>query len=501
MIQQAQQAVTIQNVGPIEQLKITCPPDGGVVVLRGRNGSGKSTALKSAESLAGSKGKLSSRDESRQSGHVQGFGVRLNIGNKTTRAGEIEVASLEGKLNIADLVEPLLKDPAAADRQRIKALVSLTGDAPTCAQFASVIGDDMADFIGGATWSSKDTLEVAVKAKRDLEGAARLKENEANLREGQAKGLEESAKDIDMSGESDEQVLREAHMQASGNMRVLRERQDAAVQSAGNLAKARIALHDVKTAYTGPTVDEATQEVLAKDRSVGFSVSIVSQLEKELAKLEKELAEARANAKHCDIQRDAAKTTLKAAEEYTEAVAMYEAVLEGTATKAPDQSELDVAQQALDEASIALETGAIIRMAQAKLAEAESVRKIANDAAIIADRLRLAAAQIDDVLSAAIKTPQLFVRDGRLYTMHATRGEMLFHELSEGERWTLAFEIAAPIVGERGIMILPQGAWESLDPDNRRHVASLAIHYKIIVLTAEATSDELRAELFEGQVA
>ena len=489
-----QKNMTIKDVGPIEQLAIQCPVDGGVVVLRGRNGSGKSTALKSAEALVAGKGKLSSRDDCRSSGRIDGFGGTMVIGAKTTRAGEIEVASLEGRLNIADLVEPPLKDPAAADRQRIKALVSLTGVEPTCKAFADIIGDEMADFIAGATWSGKDMLDVAVKAKRDLEGAARIKENESSMREGQAKGLEESAKDIDMSGESDETVLRESHMQASGNLRVLRERQEAAIKSADKLAHARVSLQSAEDSYSGPSIRDALEHVEKTDDALAEANRVVSRLQKQLD-------EATHTAERKQDEYKAAKISLQLAEQHTETVAMYKSVLEGTATKAPEQSDLDAAETALNEASLALENGAIIRRAKGKIAEAAQVREIANEAAYTASQLRIAATQIDEVLSNAIKTPQLFVRDGRLYTMHATRGETLFHELSEGERWTLAFDIAAPIVGEHGIMILPQGAWESLDPENRAHVAALAAKYKITVLTAEATSDGLRAELFEGQVA
>jgi ABC-type Na+ transport system ATPase subunit NatA len=51
-------AIAIKNVGPIEQLAISVPPGGGVTVLRGRNGSGKTTALRAAESVLRGEGKL-----------------------------------------------------------------------------------------------------------------------------------------------------------------------------------------------------------------------------------------------------------------------------------------------------------------------------------------------------------------------------------------------------------------------------------------------------------
>lgn len=33
--------LTLENVGPVQSLAIECPEDGGLVVLRGRNGAGK----------------------------------------------------------------------------------------------------------------------------------------------------------------------------------------------------------------------------------------------------------------------------------------------------------------------------------------------------------------------------------------------------------------------------------------------------------------------------
>ncbi|HAI12646.1 MAG TPA: hypothetical protein DCM28_13140 [Phycisphaerales bacterium] len=486
-----QQNVNIENIGPIEQLDIKCPPDGGVVVLRGRNGLGKSTALSSAQALVSGNGKLSTRDDAPSAGRVNGFGAMIHVGAKTTRAGEVEVSSIEGKLNIADLVKPPLKDPVAADRQRIKALISITGVEPTAKAFADVIGNEMADYVSAATWAGKDMLDVASKAKRDLEQAARGKEDEANLREGQAKAHEEAASGVDMSGECDEQKLRNASTIASGNLRVLQERQEASERSANQLAEAREKLDQVKANYTGPTVDQAIADVKSSENNLASATATVNNLERQLA-------EAKSAQERIDLKLQSARSSLRAAEEYTEAVAMYEAVLEGTATKAPSPDELEAAQQAMDDASNALEQGALIRNAMAKLREAKDARDQANKAAVTASRLRDSAKLIDNVLSNAIENDQLFVRDGRLCTNHHARGETLFGDLSEGERWTKAFDVAAPIVGEHGILILPQNFWEGLDPHNRAHVADLARHHKIVVLTAEATDGELRAEQFEG---
>ncbi|RMF87703.1 MAG: hypothetical protein D6741_20230 [Planctomycetota bacterium] len=70
--------IQIENVGPIERLAIPLP-DAGVVVLRGRNGSGKSHALAAVDSLVGGRGKVPCRDGAKK-GIVEGVGAKITIG-------------------------------------------------------------------------------------------------------------------------------------------------------------------------------------------------------------------------------------------------------------------------------------------------------------------------------------------------------------------------------------------------------------------------------------
>jgi len=491
--------IAIKDIGPVKTLDINIPPEGGLVVLRGRNGSGKTTALRATEALVRGEGKLETRDESRGSGMVDGFGARLMIGKKTTRAGEIEVSSLEGRLNIADLVEPLLKDPAAADRARIKALVSLSGVEPTKEQFAAVIGEELAGYVSAATWANKDLLDVAVKAKRDLEAKARLSEDEAKMREGQAKGIIDAHKDVDLSGQCDEQTLRDAHMKASNRVSVLKDREQAAIESENATYKAQQRLAKLNAEYKGPTVEKADEAYAESSDVDDIAAQKIDRLKLQLRDAEHELTLALGNQQNT-------KNTMTSAHQHFATIAECESILNATGAQAPDPDEVETANAELDAAAQAVEHGAIIRRAKHELAKAEQHKREALVAATLGEKLRQAAGQIDDVLSNAISTDALFVRDGRLYTNEYKRGATgeeptLFHELSEGERWTMAFDIAAPVVnagcddGELGILVVPQGAYESLDPTNREHLKQLAIKHHIGVITAEATDGELRAEV------
>lgn len=478
--------IEVSNVGPIERLAVTVPTDGGVVVLRGRNGSGKSTALEAAEALAGKPAKLTTRDGARGAGQVNGLGATLLLGRKVTRAGEVEVASLEGRISIADLVQPPIKDPAAADRQRIKALVSLTGVEPSVSMFREVVGDAVDDI--EVDWTG-DVVEVAGRVKRALETKARAAEREADVREGQAKNAEDAAKGIGEDEPHDEGALRAAHIEAASAYRSLEDRNRQAWAAADKIQTARGKLEATRAGYTGPTVEEAKGSEASAEQVYRDSCAVVTRLEAELR-------DAKHNAEQAHMEWSHAAEATHRAVQHAQTVASYEEALQAAVPEPVDPDALQAAYDAAQAAAAAVERGAIVRQALAKRQEVSRFREDALAKQVEAEKLRLAAGQIDDALSRQITTERLYVQDGRLYASGHARGDVEFAELSEGERWTLAFDAVAPIVGERGLIVLPQSAWEGLDPDNRRHVAALAGKHKLVVITAEADEGDIRAEAF-----
>jgi energy-coupling factor transporter ATP-binding protein EcfA2 len=96
-----------------------------VVVLTGRNGSGKSHALEAVSAATTGKGKPPLKDMAK-SGVVSVPGVTMTVSRSVRRQGELQVETLEGRLSIADLVDPGFVDPERADAKRIKALVGLS---------------------------------------------------------------------------------------------------------------------------------------------------------------------------------------------------------------------------------------------------------------------------------------------------------------------------------------------------------------------------------------
>src|SRR4051812_26323747 len=97
--------ITIENVGPVSNLSLPYLPHGGVVVLTGPQGAGKSITLSALETAATGKGRVPVKDGELR-GKVDAFGVTMTIGKSTRRSGEPEVIGLEGKMDVATLVDP-----------------------------------------------------------------------------------------------------------------------------------------------------------------------------------------------------------------------------------------------------------------------------------------------------------------------------------------------------------------------------------------------------------
>jgi len=127
----------------------------------------------------------------------------------------------------------------------------------------------------------------------------------------------------------------------------------------------------------------------------------------------------------------------------------------------------------------------------------EELMAQANEAERQESLLRHAAWGTDEVLTGLVSrvTKRLRVENGRLVT-DTDRGAEPFGELSPGERWRIALEIAAEQVGKGGLVTVPQEAWEALDPLNRAEIAEIARSVGVVIITAEADEhNQIEAEV------
>jgi len=463
--------INIQDVGPIEALDIPIPPEGGVVVLRGANGVGKTSALDAARRLLGNTQQLSCRD-GQQKGMVEGLGVKVTVGRSTRRTGELEAIHLEGKLSIDELVDPGLKSDEAADAKRIRAMVSLSGIAADENLFREEVGEDIYTQAVSGEKNELDLLEMSSQIKADLHGYARRRESEAVSQKGQASGYRQAAGEVSDTP-VDEAAIKAMMLETAKRESALQEYRKATLELRGKAEEARKAL-DESGAPTPQEVDAARSKSETATGAVKAARSALAKAERKESKQLAELAR---------IERAA-----------SEVVGHRKTITDAEAADCPSEAVIKAAAEEAREASEEWDQAAAQRDAHAKLLRAEEHDALGKKATEQAVNARDAAKACDHVLEKAIRSDVLRVSDGRLY-VSTSRGPTLFGELSDGERWEIAIDLAAERVGEGGLIVVPQSAWEGLDTTNRTIVASRAKERKVIVITAEAQRSGEMAEL------
>lgn len=489
------ETIELTDIGPVETLSIPIPEEGGVVVLRGANGTGKSSALRAVDRLATGKKEIpvSARDGAAR-GQISGCGVTLRVARSITRTGELEVESLDGRLSVADLVDPGLKGAEEADNRRIKALVQLSGVKPDVDLFHSLF-ENPSDFDAvtkGKNLETDDILILADRIKRAIEEAARLAEGDANQQSAEAAACREAASSIDTSVETDEA---ENQINLEIAVRVHQEKISGfqeAERHNSNFAQARQRIEEAKQNASGLSVSETRENLSTAENNLQNSVS-------EVSRLRAELAQAEINQQHALEIKSHWVERLREAERSAEALSGLKEIVEAGEISGPTKEEIEQSEKDVLAARQRIEAGALARRALDHLAKEKEHLDLRDASTSLAESLRGAARRVDDVLSeqiAKLGVP-LQVRAGRLISTDHKRGATLFAELSDGERWRIALDIAIEAVGENGLLSIPQTAYEGLDPTNRRMIAEHVKGRGVVILTAEATDGDLRAEIDE----
>ena len=181
--------IKITNVGPIKAAELPVPEEGGIVVLRGPNGAGKYHALRALEALLdGNSEKPPTRDGA-GAGMVEGFGAMLVLGKRRSQDGTVSVEGLVGH-DPSKLVDPGIKDIAAADKGRIAALCRLAKVEADVDLFRALAnGVELPSRVG----SEADLPGMAGAAKREFEKLARDAEKKAEARLTEAATLRATA--------------------------------------------------------------------------------------------------------------------------------------------------------------------------------------------------------------------------------------------------------------------------------------------------------------------
>ena len=491
-----QSVFEISGIGPVHKsFRFEMPREGCVLVLRGYNGSGKTTVQKAMKAILGGAGERPTRNDQCDSGEIK-FGDRsMRISKQTRTTGpsesELGILHVEDSYNIADIVNPAGVKPETRDSVRARALVQLSGVRIPFSQFEALVpkhdGHDPVSI--EAARKEEDPVAQADSVKRMLDKEAKRVESLAEKERDEQAAAERDLVGIDLSLPSDRMKLQAAHQKATAAHAKLQEQAKAAAEAAQARAAAVGKLDQTKGAYKGPTVAQAEDDLLNTETSVADAKEKLQEIENEYRKQKAKLAQ-------LETEAELARVKKESAVHHDEMVSNLTGLLEGQLPAPPDPELLEAAEQALEEASEAVEVGVKVRSALEKKALAQKHREIAEKHESYAAKLREAGKSTDDVLNKAIRLPNIKMLGGRVIYFDADKEEM-FDRLSDGQRWKVAVEIGALRVSERGgdgtrLLILPQNAWESLDPDNKDIVADCANLEEVVILTAHSDRGPLR---------
>ena len=484
--------VEIENIGPIEQLTLTAEP-GKITVLTGPNGVGKTQALNAVGSLASGKTRLGSRDGT-VGGTARGFGVQIKVGRggSNRRSGELEIESVEDRLNIAHLVDPGLKDPVASDARRIKALVTLTGVEAKPELFYDLAGgkERFTELVKPASVDQSDVVAMASAIKRDFELASRKEADVAENLEREIRAREEANEGIGLGSRYDAGELQAEYDEAHKVHSVAVERRRAGIEQELAAKQSRKSLVKSQIEYDGPTIDEADEAVVLAGKSFNAAYDTVSLLVGKLTQAKAELAKEEHAVQLAENSADSARL------HFADTKGWEKLITESELAEYPDVGEIAKYLSDVNLAREAIETGVRVRDALERIEIVNLLRGQMKLASKNSESLRASAHGTEDILSrlvAEMGGPFKVDKEFRLIVQHPARGATYFAELSHGERWKLGLDVAIEAFereGQHGLLAIPQEAWESLDADNRRLIAEHIKDSDLAVITAEASRQE-----------
>ena len=486
-------SLLVNDIKVVEKLDIPVPDDGGIVVLRGGQGTGKSTALAAiSKMLGGNVRGLESRDGAER-GFVEFGGCRMTVSrSRTTRRGQLEVAELETRLDLAALVDPGIADGERADATRIKALVSLSGVQANVSAYHELVGGPEAFATLAVDTETTDPVVLAGRTKRALEAEARRRESIADTEFGKSAAARNAASDVDTKLPHDETQLRQQHTAAVEQLAKLTEKRRAFEQQHEAREKAKQSLDLAGQNYTGPTPDEAALEIEQTQAELNNAIALKEQAEQAYQSARQQLADAKA--KH-----DAATASLRASEDHFRNLESWRETVKTIIADSPSDQQIEAARAEVDQAAAAIETGVKIRSAKQQLETALAHDHAARQARVAADALRGAAKATDDVLSSLIPSGPLRVEGGRLVVSTDRSQSELFSDLSDGERWRIAIDVAADQLPPHGLLVIPQVAYEGLTESTRQAINAHAKQRQVVIITAEAIDGELHATEFASE--
>lgn len=477
-------SIHVKNLGPIPEFEFTT--DGpGVTILSAPNGTGKTILHKALQAAARGKGKVPLRDRTR-SGIVEAFGATITIGGTCRHSGGFEVTSVEGTCDLAELVDPGIEHPAKADAARVKALISMTGVKASVDLFRK--HEAFADFgsvVNPESLETDDMVLMAAKIRKNYYDAALDQEAKAERETGHATALIPDA-DLNLEDESDAAILQDAYNEA-------RDEQTRLETQAENAATLAASQKAAKELLDSLAADEMTAEKAKLTKSLEDATAEYKANNKTIEELTQKINELNRINQGIISQGKTDREKLASVERQLSKLEEAQATIASASIEPPSPELMTEAAEAVKFASDAIERGTLIRQAvkdSEKLSTHRSAAKLAREKAA---KYRDAGKSTDEVLSSCIQCPQLRIesdgKEARLVTDNERGKSIPYHELSDGQKYRIAIDIAAERVGPGGLVTINQVGWEGIDEDNRAEIHEHGIERGIYILALQASRE------------
>ena len=492
-------SIEINDIGPIEEFSAELQP--GITVLRGPQGCGKTTILRTVElGVTGdTTGKLTKRDSAKL-GTADIAGKLLKINRVTRSEGELTVDSL-GDIDLATIHSPKFEKAETRDATRIKALVRMAAVTTELANFKkeltqkSALTADEFNAITADTEQPADIVEAAATLKRMVDKVALAKEKSAETLAAQAKAKLDQIKGLDLSKIPDLPSLLKAWQDATAN-------ESATATRAADAKKAEALAEDSRKKLE--TLQEANATSVESARAhQAACLDEQRQADLELNRINLLLTAAEEAVRNAADKCSFARTSLEQANQHAASLASLTADINAV-NPGPTTEEIAAASSARQTSHANYLTGEKIKEGLKIESEARDINLQAKELSKSADRHRVAAGLtfncVTDALSKlnncplSIKeidgSPRLVIETDRSTTEP-------FDELSDGERWKVLVPLAT---APNRIITLSQAGYGELQPATRLMLHNLTAERGGYLLTAQADDKPLRAELYkEGQ--
>lgn len=496
------ETIKIENCGPIKALEVTLG-DPGVYVVRGPNGCGKTTLLDTLDVVTNSGDRKPTKREGAAVGKVEALGVILRLGQKVTRGGKLVIQSVEGQNALGVLIDPQIKDPVAADKRRIEALVAMCGAKAGRELFLDL--DPEADDLLPAMPTGCELTTYANSARAFLHEAALQAEKDAVRQEANASAAEAAGKGVDLKlADVDPNDLAEQLTLCQKRAAII---ENQIAETAERKRKAEEARKRLAIIDGGISEDQATERLRIARENLGSLQAVVQKEEGEIRDAQRRLDSAKHEASKAMSEVEGAQTLIVQVKRNAELRAACEAQIAEAAKEGPTQEQFNAEVLKVHEARRTIEAAAVARKAREQLEAAAEFLEAAETQDKRSKRLRKAAWSVDKVLAAQIErleTP-VEIKDGRMICRvppGSDGREVFVHDLSYGQRAQLFGVPFCRALGKGGLGTVDQRTWEGLDGRGREQFAALVRSQGVYVLTAEAERDpekcdeEIRVEQF-----